>query len=311
MFWPLIFLVTVPLTASLAVAEPGDRWNVAGDNVNLRRGPGPGHEIKLQLNWPQRVIERGREDEWRHVEVVGADGLLGWVHQSLLKPNLENEVAIQTTPLPSAIPLPPEPDPDHRPKTSISVLNAFKASPSFDAGSSFEKSALHGPGADVQTTDPLGLLNDMSDYVKRREKLPKDPSQPRTGQSGREIISPVPIRNPGDQGRIPTELVLASSPEVVGVDVEAMETFRDSVSYLNSRAWSVAGIKLFAEIEPIGGGVVQVKTTEEWFDVPKIGQSSYLNTLVDRWSMAKADGAPAGVMLVDPKGDLLMHQTKP
>ncbi|MEM7045709.1 MAG: hypothetical protein AAF543_23095, partial [Pseudomonadota bacterium] len=78
-----------------------------------------------------------------------------------------------------------------------------------------------------------------------------------------------------------------------------------------SRAWSVAGIKLFSEIEPIGGGVVQVKTTEDWFEVPKIGQTSYLNTLVDRWSSAKADGAPAGVMLVDPKGDLLMHQTKP
>lgn len=306
MFWPLIFLVTVPLSASLAVAEPGDRWNIAGDNVNLRRGPGPGYEIKLQLNWPQRVVERGREDEWRHVEVVGADGLLGWVHQSLLEANLENEVAIQATPLPSTIPLPSAaPDADPNLQTSVSILSAFKASPSFD------ERALREPSPDVETVDPKSLLDGMSDYVKRREKLPKDPNHTRTGQSGREIISPVPIRNPGDQSRIPTELVLASSPEVAGVDVEAMEHFRDSVSYLNSRAWSVAGIKLFAEIEPIGGGVVQVKTTEEWFDVPKIGQTSYLNTLVDRWSTAKADGAPAGVMLVDPKGDLLMHQTKP
>jgi hypothetical protein len=147
--------------------------------------------------------------------------------------------------------------------------------------------------------------------VNRRDLLPKDPAEPRASHSGREIISPVPIRNPGDQSRVPTELVLASSPEIAGIDLEAMEQFRESVSYLNSRAWSVAGIKLFSEIEPIGGGVVQVRTTDDWFEVPKIGQASYLNTLVDRWSSAKADGTPAGVMLVDPKGDLLMHQTKP
>jgi hypothetical protein len=304
--WPLIFLVMAPLSAGLAVAEPGDRWNIAGDNVNLRRGPGSGFEIKLQLNQPQRVIERGREAEWRHVEVVGADGLLGWVHHSLLEADLDDRGTVEASPLPSVLPSPlPEPAVDYSPKTPVGVLNAFKTDPSFQDGASRD------PATIVENADPNGLLDDMSDYVKRRDKLPKDPSSPRTGQSGREIISPVPIRNPGDQSRIPTELVLASSPEVAGIDVEAMEDFRDSVSYLNSRAWSVAGIKLFAEIEPIGGGVVQVKTTEEWFDVPKIGQTSYLNTLVDRWSTAKADGAPAGVMLVDPKGDLLMHQSKP
>ncbi len=306
MRWPLIFLVMTPLSAGLAVAEPGDHWSIAGDNVNLRRGPGSGYEIKLQLNQPQRVIERGREDEWRHVEVVGASGLLGWVHQSLLEVDLVEPTTIEASPLPSVVPSSSvETTDEHSPSTPVSVLKAFKTSPSFD------DSGSDAPVTIVEPVDPKGLLDDMSDYVKRRDKLPKDPSTPRTGQSGREIISPVPIRNPGDQSRVPTELVLASSPEVAGIDVEAMEDFRDSVSYLNSRAWSVAGIKLFAEIEPVGGGVVQVKITEEWFDVPKIGQTSYLNTLVDRWSTAKADGAPAGVMLVDPRGDLLMHQTKP
>jgi hypothetical protein len=306
MRWPLIFLVMMPLSAGLAAAETGAQWNIAGDNVNLRRGPGSGYEIKLQLSRPQRVIERGREAEWRHVEVVGAEGLLGWVHESLLEASLADYGKIEASTLQSAAPASPaETAGDLSPRTPVSVLNAFKTSPSF------EDSSHSDPATIVETADPKGLLDDMSDYVKRRDKLPKDPSPPRTGQSGREIISPVPIRNPGDQSRIPTELVLASSPEVAGIDVEAMEDFRDSVSYLNSRAWSVAGIKLFAEIEPVGGGVVQVKTTDDWFDVPKIGQTSYLNTLVDRWSTAKADGAPAGVMLVDPKGDLLMHQTKP
>ena len=287
-----MILLSGLLTAGMAAAASGDRWTIAGDNVNLRRGPGSGHEIKRQLSRNQTVVERGREAEWRHVEVVGTGGLLGWVHRSLL---VAGGAAADRAPVAASSAEPP----DLSPKSPVKVRKAFN-----DRGTPL-------PDPAIEFVDPDAVLEQMRGYVKRREKLPKDPETPRVGQSGREIISPVPIRNPGDQSRIPTELVLASSTEVAGIDLEAMEHFRDSVSYLNSRAWSVAGIKLFSEIEPIGGGVVQVKTTDDWFEVPEIGQTSYLNTLVDRWSSAKADGGPAGVMLVDPTGDLLMHQTKP
>ena len=159
--------------------------------------------------------------------------------------------------------------------------------------------------------DEAALLDDMRNYVIRHAQMPKALTKPKVGQSGRVIIGPVPIRKPGDQSRVPTELVLASSTYEGGIDAEIVEAFRDSVSYLNSRAWSVAGIKLFSEIEPLGGGVIQVVTTSAWSTVPTTGQKSYLNTLLDRWSSAKADGGPAGVMLVDPYGKLLMHQSRP
>lgn len=297
MRWPLVFLFTMLLSPGPVAAASGDLWSVAGDNVNLRRGPGSGHEVKRQLSRHQKVIERGKEAEWHHVEVVGADGLLGWVHVSLLKQPLVREQE-----LPAVVSTEDAGDTGLsgvRSEAPAAVRKAFKDKPA----------SL--PAAIAEPTGPEAVLEQMRGYVKRREKLPKDPAAPSVGHSGREIISPVPIRNPGDQSRVPTELVLASSPDIVGIDVEAMEQFRDSVSYLNSRAWSVAGIKLFSEVEPIGGGVVQVKTTSDWFDVPKIGQTSYLNTLLDRWSIAKADGTSAGIMLVDPAGDLLMHQTKP
>ncbi|MGI9499028.1 MAG: SH3 domain-containing protein [Geminicoccaceae bacterium] len=304
MRWPLVLLLTMMIFAGPAVATSGDLWTIAGNNVNLRRGPGGDHEIKRQLSRHQKVIERGRESEWHHVEVVGAEGLLGWVHRSLLVSSPAGAKPAAVSPAPAAIsPAPvavsPAKAPDPRPKLPVDVRKAFH-----------DKTPLL-PQPAIELTNPEVVLEQMRGYVKRRAKLPKDPATPRVGHSGREIISPVPIRKPGDQSRVPTELVLASSPKIAGIDIEAMEDFRDSVSYLNSRAWSVAGIKLFSEIEPIGGGVVQVKTTKDWFDVPKIGQTSYLNTLVDRWSTAKADGAPAGVMLVDPKGELLMHQSKP
>jgi len=292
-----IFLLTVVLMAGPAMAASGDRWAILGDNVNLRRGPSTGDEIKRQLHQGQTVIERERRGEWHHVEVHGADGLLGWIHRSLLAEyradasgeDRWDEAVVQTRQASS----PPQQE------AEVKIEKAFHAK----APSTLQSIK------DLPNEEKI--LGEMRDFVQRRDKLPKDPTRPRVGHSGREILSPVPIRKPGDQSRIPTELVLASSPEIAGIDVEAMEHFRDSVSYLNTRAWSVAGIKLFSEIEPVGGGVVQVMTTNDWFDVPKIGQSSYLNTLVDRWSSAKADGAPVGVMLVDPKGDLLMHKTKP
>ncbi|MGI9489972.1 MAG: SH3 domain-containing protein [Geminicoccaceae bacterium] len=289
---PLVFLLAMLFSAGSAVSASGERWAIAGDNVNLRRGPGPAHEIKRQLSRNQNVIEQGQKGEWHHVEVVGANGLLGWVHRSLLQKSNETADSTLETQQPVG-------RPDLSPQSPVGVRKAFK-----DRSEPIPEPA-------IEVIDPDTVLEQMRGYVERREKLPKDPVTPRVRHSGREIIRPVPIRNPGDQSRIPTELVLASSTEVAGFNLEAMEHFRDSVSYLNSRAWSVAGIKLFSEIEPIGGGVVQVKTTDDWFEVPKIGQTSYLNTLVDRWSSAKADGAPAGVMLVDPKGSLLMHQTKP
>ena len=284
MRWSLIFLLVMVWITESAVAAAGDRWTIAGDNVNLRRGPSTVDEIKRQLRRGQTVVERERKGDWHHVEVLGADGLLGWVHQSLLhQAQAKTEPSIEPVASEIAPKVPAEIEPELTAKAPVEIKKAFqeKAPPN----SLLDQGPSQGTGCS---------RGNAASFVERRDKLPRDPARPRVGHSGREILSPVPIRKPGDQSRVPTELVLASSPEVAGIDVEAMEHFRDSVSYLNTRAWSVAGIKLFSEIEPIGGGVVQVKTTSEWFDVPEIGQASYLNTLVDRWASAKADGAPGG-----------------
>jgi len=275
-----IGLALLLLSAGTALATPADSWLVVGDHVNLRRAPTTSAEIKLQLSDGQAVVERNRQGEWFEVEIVGVNGLVGWVHQSLIR----EKVAVTPASRPAST---------HRPEITVRKAVSLK------------------PAVPFVAPDEDAIIEEMLTYVKRRKMLPKELIKPQVGQSGREIISPVPIRKPGDQSRVPTELVLASSDIIGIVDPEAMETFRDSVSYLNNRAWSVAGIKLFSEIEPVGGGVVQVKTTDDWFEVPEIGQKSYLNTLLDRWFIAKDDGGPAGIMLVDAKGDLLMHQTKP
>ncbi len=282
-----IGLVALLVPSTPASAGKGDPWLVDGDYVNLRRAPTTSAEIKRQLSKGVEVIERARQGDWHQVEVESQGGVIGWVHNSLLR----REVAVR----PASLPTPKAP-------AALALRDAV-----VDKGASPDKAS----NPIIPADDDI-IIKEMLNHVKRRQALPSEPKvKPRIGQSGREIIGPVPIRKPGDQSRVPTELVLASSDVKGLVDIEAMEIFRESVTYLNNRAWSVAGIKLFSEIEPIGGGVVQVKATEDWFEVPAIGQQSYLKTLLDRWSSAKDDGGPAGIMLVDADGDLLMHQTKP
>ncbi len=95
------------------------------------------------------------------------------------------------------------------------------------------------------------------------------------------------------------------------VDPARVENFRKTLAFLNQRALTVAGIELFDQVAPVGAGTVQVSTTEAWAKVPPTGQRSYLNTLLDQWAAAKADGGPAGVVLVDAAGMVLMEKTKP
>ena len=93
-------------------------------------------------------------------------------------------------------------------------------------------------------------------------------------------------------------------------DLAGVQQFRASVDYLNKRALQVAGVDLFTDVEPAGGGAVRVSTTDAWGTMPPAGQRSYLNTLVDRWMAAKGS-APASVQIVDPNGNVIMEKAGP
>ena len=108
-------------------------------------------------------------------------------------------------------------------------------------------------------------------------------------------------------------LAPATIAPAAGADVDAMDLqrFRDSVAYLNSRSMSVGGFELFTEVEPLGGGAVQVGASDGWASIPPAGQRSYASTLLDRW--AAATGRPDGikVQIVDDSGQVIMEESKP
>lgn len=97
----------------------------------------------------------------------------------------------------------------------------------------------------------------------------------------------------------------------VSIDQEpaAVKSFRDTVSELNDRAVSVAGIELFNDVRSTGGGGVQVLATETWANVPEAGQSSYMNALFERWQSVANGLGPLSLQIVDPSGEVMMERT--
>jgi hypothetical protein len=106
---------------------------------------------------------------------------------------------------------------------------------------------------------------------------------------------------------LPTTPEPAAGPAARG----SVDRFRANVEYLNRRARQVAGVALFAEVEPAGAGVVQVGTTEAWTTVPPAGQQSYLNTLYDRWVAAHDGVTDVSVQILDGQGGVMMEKSGP
>ena len=100
--------------------------------------------------------------------------------------------------------------------------------------------------------------------------------------------------------------VAALSPDE---EPAAVKSFRETVTELNDRAVSVAGIDLFSDVRSTGGGGVQVLATETWSSVPEAGQSSYMNALFDRWQSVANGLGPLSLQIIDPDGEVMMERT--
>src|SRR5262245_38346523 len=73
------------LLSCAALGATGDVLTVLGDRVNVRSGPGTDSGVVMQVSRNQRLVEIGRQGDWVHVEITGAGGATGWIHQSLVE----------------------------------------------------------------------------------------------------------------------------------------------------------------------------------------------------------------------------------
>ncbi len=77
-------VAVVVLASTYALAAPGDKLYINGDNVNVRSGPGLTFQVVVQLDKGRELAEVARQDDWIHVSVVGSESQDGWVHAPLV-----------------------------------------------------------------------------------------------------------------------------------------------------------------------------------------------------------------------------------
>lgn len=301
-----------------ARAATGDTLIVTDDGVNVRDGPSITAKVRMRVYRDQLVTELERQGDWVRAEIAGSDGVSGWIHSSLLAVPSADELAHarqQATQPPraglpeakppappgAANPITPEPTP---PAPAKPTTNGSAAGhPPAPAKPTTSGSASGGPAVPAKAATDGSTSNEapapakvMTSGAASHEPAAAAPAvatataAPETPERG----TVAPAAGPAD-----------------AVDAAELARFRDSVDYLNSRSNSVAGVKLFDGVQPVGNGVVRVGATDAWSSIPPGSQQSYANTLLDRWAAARGYSGPLAVQIVDSDGKVLLESKKP
>jgi pyruvate/2-oxoglutarate dehydrogenase complex dihydrolipoamide acyltransferase (E2) component len=296
-----------------ALAAEGDALLVAAENVNVRAGAGLDSQVLMRVHRNQLLIELEREGDWVRGEIAGPGGQVGWIHGSLLaRPGGERVAA----PLGSAEPSAEQaeaagevPEPGAQPSSQASSQPSAAPPAPEPALPELtpEIAARQAP-----TPSPPEPATGRDDLPPEAERLAREaPSEPTTGPEAAGGPGPVGVaaaRRPDEESEPTVEPTPAAGPPTASLS--GIEQFRESVSYLNSRAVEVAGIELFTGVEAISGDVVRVHATDAWTTVPHAGQQSFLNTLLDRWLAAKG-GGPASVQIANELGEVVVEKAGP
>ncbi len=278
------------------LAAPGDTLVVIGDGVNVRFGPSTDAHIRMQVYRNQRVKELQREGDWVRVETVGGGGQEGWIHGSLLAPAGGVRLA---EPVPAAAPTmaPAGKPPTSAGKPAAPGEVAAAPQPPPEAQPPAAVSGVEVP-APKPTAEPPAQMTETPTQMTEASPPASTPA-PSSGVAAATPTTPQP-------STIEPAAPAPATDETIG-----LERFRESVDYLNSRAVSVAGVDLFAGVEPLGDGGVQVAATDAWSTIPPAGQESYANTLLDRWAAARGRTGPVSLQIVDSKGKVIMEKNRP
>jgi hypothetical protein len=266
--------------ASIAVASlllGGSAWAASGDPLIVTADGvnvrfGPGLNERVQLQVYEGQAATELERVGEWVRVeIAGTGRAGWIHQSLLAPLPVGQAA------------------------------RAEAEPTAEAPAVPPDAPL--PPPEVSRPAPL------PEAAPPREAPPEAAQAARSEPLVPPVAAPAPEPRPDRAALEPLQVEPAAAP--LAGDLAGLAQFRESVTYLNSRAVAVGGVDLFTGVEPLGGGTVQVATTDAWTTVPPAGQESYVNTLVDRWAAARGGEGAARVQIVDPSGAVVMERTRP
>jgi hypothetical protein len=154
---------------------------------------------------------------------------------------------------------------------------------------------------------PAAVAGEAPPLRPREDATDAAAAQPE-GPAGAAAQAGAPLGTAGVEAPETEAIAPGAAAEIDAID---LRRFRDSVAYLNTRSKLVAGVDLFTEVEPLGGGVVQVGATDAWATVPPAGQRNYANALLERWAAATGRADQLTVQIVDQGGQVIMEESQP
>src|SRR5262245_57607527 len=153
------------LLSCAALGATGDVLTVLGDRVNVRSGPGTDSGVVMQVSRNQRLVEIGRQGDWVHVEITGAGGATGWIHQSLVAAPHRETMAPPSAPDSSADQAPMAPEAAAEPAANA----ASSAQPSEDLGEASMTTPQSVESAAAAPSGTAGLAPDAAADIKAVE----------------------------------------------------------------------------------------------------------------------------------------------
>jgi hypothetical protein len=93
-------------------------------------------------------------------------------------------------------------------------------------------------------------------------------------------------------------------------DDEKLARFRTMVDHVNERVRRAVGVDVFAKVEDLGGGAVELTATDAWRAAPEAARRANLKALSRYWGTVHEPDVPIVVRIVSDRGEVMMEERR-
>ena len=301
-------------------------------SANVRTGPAMGAPVIAWVHEGRPLPVLERSDDW--VRVGLDDSQAGWIHGALIAPAGARGAPAETPALrpgtgrvsapalktpeaprpeasgrgpaavvpdvrPAAEPTTAAPGPEPARPTAIAI-EAAPAPPWGRSGARLEILA---------TTDgPHERPNRTAPGVGRLERG-SGTAEPERTEGGAEAMTAPPAAASSPEGKAPDGVVRVRAKKVVLND-EKLYRFRTMVDQVNERVRRAVGVDVFARVEDLGGGAVELTATDAWRAAPEAARRANLEALSRYWGTVHEPDVPIVVRIVSDRGEVMMEERR-
>ncbi len=137
------------------------------------------------------------------------------------------------------------------------------------------------------------------------------PVAPATMMARAEATAALPAAAPSPEGKAPDGggVIEARTEEAITNDGK-LARFGTMVGRVNERVRRAVGVDVFAEVEDLGGGAVELTATDAWHAAPEAARRANLEALARSWATVHEPDAPIIVRIVNDRGEVMMEERR-